>query len=241
MTTTSELARQLGITSQQLRRWLRSRYPRPQATSGTQWTLTSEQEAAAHAHFPGRSRTPARGPQQRSAPGRASHGALPAGPRGMTRRAAFKGFRPISALWRDGYEPISEKPGVYLILRASQEPPAFLARSTGGHFKGKDPTVTIPRLQNEWVPAVDILYIGKAGTDSGGVHLRTRLKQYLEFGRGLPKAHWGGRLIWQLRDAPELVVAWRETPGESPRDVERRMIAEFESAHGRLPFANLQR
>lgn len=49
------------------------------------------------------------------------------------------------------------------------------------------------------------VYLGK------GDKLRTRLRTYARFGAGDPKAaHWGGRYIWQLADAAELLVAWRE-------------------------------
>jgi hypothetical protein len=53
--------------------------------------------------------------------------------------------------------------------------------------------------------------------------------------------HRGGRLIWQLADADELLVAWRSiTWDEAARDFERRLLAAFAEQHdGRRPFANL--
>lgn len=122
--------------------------------------------------------------------------------------------------------------GVYVVLRESDVAPVFLDVSTGGHFKGKDPTVAIAMLANRWVEGCETIYVGKA-TD-----LRERLRQYRDFGRGKPVGHWGGRYVWQLSDAASLVVAWR-TSADLPRDVEKALLADFRTRHGRLPFANI--
>lgn len=153
----------------------------------------------------------------------------------------FDGFLKIRELRTSSLNEVPDSPGVYVILRETGQPPRFLERSTGGHFKEKDPTVPLGELDAAWVPGSKIVYIGKAGHASEPPTLRTRLRQYLEFGRGKPVGHWGGRFIWQLADADDLTVCWRPTGGEEPRDVEQRMLAEFEREHGRLPFANLAR
>ncbi|HEX5243544.1 MAG TPA: hypothetical protein VFW23_09820, partial [Tepidisphaeraceae bacterium] len=64
-------------------------------------------------------------------------------------------------------------------------------------------------------------------------------KQYLDFGDGRPIGHWGGRYTWHLTNSENLVVCWKLTPGSVPREVEQRMIREFVSTFGVLPFANL--
>ena len=71
--------------------------------------------------------------------------------------------------------------------------------------------------------------------------LRLRLSEFAAFGAGEPHAHWGGRLIWQLADANELLVAWHEvTWAETARDYEKRLLSRFVEVHdGRRPFANL--
>jgi hypothetical protein len=53
--------------------------------------------------------------------------------------------------------------------------------------------------------------------------------------------HWGGRYIWQLADAAELLVAWRELDDAgTARNDERRLLERFaELHHGQRPFANL--
>jgi hypothetical protein len=63
-------------------------------------------------------------------------------------------------------------------------------------------------------------------------------RQFAAFGAGKPIGHWGGRLIWQLADSDKLLVAWKETPGEVPRNVETDLITEFRNHYGKPPFAN---
>ncbi len=125
--------------------------------------------------------------------------------------------------------------GCYVVTRPNQRAPAYLAANPGGRFKGKDPTVPVARLAAEWVPGAHVVYIGKADD------LRTRLRAYARFGAGEPVAHWGGRLIWQLADADQLLVAWHALAGASTaRDLERLLLERFgELHHGRRPLANL--
>ena len=116
-------------------------------------------------------------------------------------------------------------------MRATGEP-TFLDANPGGRFKGRDPSVSSEALRANWVDGAEVVYIGKAD------NLRRRLREFARFGEGKPIGHWGGRLIWQLADSAELVVAWTETPGRMPREVEVEMISAFRSAWGKPPFAN---
>ena len=61
----------------------------------------------------------------------------------------------------------------------------------------------------------------------------------MSFGKGSNVGHWGGRLVWQLADSDQLLVAWKQTE-EDPRQVEKDMIKEFRNQYGARPFANLQ-
>lgn len=121
--------------------------------------------------------------------------------------------------------------GVYVVSR-SAGPAKYLDTNPGGRFKGRDPTVSLDALESNWVDGAEVVYIGKAN------NLRRRLREFVRFGQGAPIGHWGGRLIWQLEDSGSLVVAWMETPGESPAEVEARLISKFRAAYGRPPFAN---
>jgi hypothetical protein len=130
-------------------------------------------------------------------------------------------------------------PGVYLVLRPSISPPDFLNESKNGHFKGKDPTVTVSLLAGRWVDDAVVLNTGKAGPGRNRkVTLRSRLTAYMRFGQGRPVGHWGGRYIWQLSDAVDLLICWKATHN-APRSQERRLIQEFKKTYETLPFANI--
>lgn len=126
---------------------------------------------------------------------------------------------------------LSSDGGVYIVVRSGGRP-SFLTTNPGGRFKGRDPSVSDDALRANWVDDAEVVYIGKAD------NLRRRLREFARFGEGVPIGHWGGRLIWQLADSAELLVAWRETPGEIPRDIEAEMITAFRDAFGKPPFAN---
>ncbi len=151
----------------------------------------------------------------------------------------FVGWVPFAALVGAG---VVAEPGMYLVWRDGSAEPTFLPASVGGRFKGKDPSVDTARLAEEWVPGASVVYIGKASARKrGGKALAKRLDEFRRFGAGEAFGHWGGRLIWQLADHADLLVAWRATAPEDPEDVEADMIDAFTSVYGALPFANLKR
>lgn len=150
----------------------------------------------------------------------------------------FVGNFTISELRAGRLHQVPTEAGVYVVFRSELLPPRFLRISTGGWFKKRDPSVSIERLQREWVPSAYVLYIGKADAGSSGRRgLRVRLGEYLRFGAGYPIGHWGGRLLWHLDDASELLVRWKLSA--DPRLDEARLLTAFVAAHGQLPFANL--
>ncbi len=149
----------------------------------------------------------------------------------------FQGFKTVKELKENGFNIIPDKKGVYLVL-FKKDQPVFLNKSIGGHFKGRDPTVPIEKLESNWIPNEEIIYIGQAGGNGSKATLRKRLKQYIQFGSGKPVGHWGGRLIWQLKDSDELIIAWKETL-QDPYIVESNIINKFKEKHGNRPFANL--
>lgn len=157
----------------------------------------------------------------------------------------FDGFVAIDDLRNGRLIEVSERHGIYVVLRDSETRPTFLSVSRGGWFKGKDPSVPVAALELKWVAGTPLLYAGRARksvsrpTKSG---LRYRIGKLLEFGAGLPVGHWGGRYLWQVRGSDDFVLAWRSLPdGASPGHEEAELIAEFEAMFARLPFANLKR
>lgn len=149
----------------------------------------------------------------------------------------FNGFISIRNLMDDN-SIIPKKKGIYLILRNKSEP-VFRYPGSGGHFKGKDPNIPVEELNTHWVNDTAVVYIGKAGKEGSRATLHSRLKHYLSFGRSNKSPHWGGRLIWQLDKANELLVCWKELPFDDPRVVEKTLIKAFKEQYGKRPFANL--
>jgi hypothetical protein len=152
----------------------------------------------------------------------------------------FTGFQTMKDLIPNGGSIPKEK-GVYLVLRdeAAKEP-EFLPRGTGGHFENRDPNVTLERLRSNWVKDRLIVYIGKAGGADKKATLRSRIKQLFGFGQGQPTAHAGGRYIWQIKDATDLLLCWKPLPNEEPSDVESDLIRQFSEKFAQRPFANLK-
>lgn len=147
----------------------------------------------------------------------------------------FSGFSSFQELGASGLSEVPAKAGVYVVLIGPGTSPRFLPESVGGHFKGRDPTEAPARLSDEWVDGAEALYIGKAND------LRRRLREFVAYGVGKPVGHQGGRLIWQLENSSDLMVAWKGTQRD-PETVEHSMLERFCALYGgRLPFANLRR
>jgi hypothetical protein len=138
-------------------------------------------------------------------------------------------------------DAIPDTRGVYILKRTSRTPVAFLVLNPGGRFKGRDPTVSVSRLQERWLPGADVVYVGKAGGTKQRASLRSRIRSFMQFGLGKPCSHWGGRCIWQLGDASALRVYWAVTHIEEPKSAESRLIDAFCQSYNQLPFANLRR
>jgi hypothetical protein len=107
--------------------------------------------------------------------------------------------------------------GIYVIARSTTGDPNFL-----------DATVPEELLRAKWVPGAEIVYVGKAD------ELRQRLFQFADSRPGKR----GGRLIWQLEESKNLLVAWKKTSGLEPRPAEAAVLAEFRKRYGKPPFAN---
>lgn len=153
-------------------------------------------------------------------------------------KQGFVGLRSVQDLRASELAEVASAPGVYAILRRLNSAPAFLTRSAGGWFKGKDPTVPVEVLKARWIADAEFLYAGKATAGSSGRGgLRRRLGQLLDYGSGKPIGHQGGRYLWQVRGADEFLVAWRAV--EDPTAEENRILSDFFAAYGAYPFANI--
>lgn len=143
----------------------------------------------------------------------------------------FEGYVPLRTLPRRCPQ-VPREGGVYCVL-AENPKPEFDAASSGGWFKGRNPSVDLSQLEAKWIANASILYIGKAKS------LRSRIDQFARFGRSEPIGHWGGRYLWQLSNPDNLLIAWRTGP--DPAAAEADLITSFITEYGALPFANLNR
>ena len=136
------------------------------------------------------------------------------------------GFIPFGKIREPRVLMLPKGHGIYVVTRIGESPPMILSDSVakGGWYP-------VAALADRWVTESQVLYIGKADGSRG---LHQRLKQYARRGN----SHTGGRAIWQLADADELLVGWAETPGELGRAVEKRWITRFVETFGQRPFAN---
>lgn len=147
------------------------------------------------------------------------------------KKAGFIGFKKMSELFLDS-SMLPDNNGVYLVLNIDNKAGEFLTVGSGGHFKGKDPNISLADLKSNWVNNTKVVYIGKATS------LRSRLRQYFSFGQGKNIGHYGGRLIWQIKYSKDLLVCWKSLTTD-PREFEADLIQQFVKTYGCRPFANL--
>ena len=163
------------------------------------------------------------------------------------KKAGFEGFCSVEKL-REGLSGIPAVAGVYMVVYQGGGMPEFLENGTGGFFKGKNPNVAVSELKSNWVDGTCVVYIGKAGgVEANGKKsnskLQKRISDYLDFGSGEPVGHWGGRLIWQIKDSKDLLFCWKAIPEQegNPVEIEKELIADFKRQYGgKRPFANLK-
>ncbi len=156
------------------------------------------------------------------------------------KKNGFTGFKTVKELW-ENKSVIPKIKGVYLVINPKPNDNEFLKISVGGHFKNKNPNVSLQELKNNFVENSKVIYIGKAGSPTGKATLHSRIGQYLRFGQTKNVGHWGGRYIWQLKNHKNLVICWKILPNKDPRIIEKELIHNFTIQFGKKPFANLTR
>ncbi|NNG02671.1 MAG: hypothetical protein HKM95_01040 [Inquilinus sp.] len=150
------------------------------------------------------------------------------------RAAGFEGFVSVGSLREAGLAPVPERRGVYLLLaEASAEPPRFLPVSPAGG--GLAATQPAGELEERWVPGAIVLYVGRA---DGKATLRSRVGQFLDFGRGKRTGHRDGRAVWQIPRSAGFVLCWQTVSGKSAWGRRRSILEAFREGFGRLPFGN---
>jgi hypothetical protein len=148
----------------------------------------------------------------------------------------FQGFISFKELRSGKISEVPRSAGVYVVLREFDSTPIFLDANPAGRFRGRNPTVSKSKILSNWVEGAHVIYIGKGG------ELQRRIKQFIDFGAGKPIGHWGGRLVWQIQNSADFLVAWkRASNGQDAATLESEFLMEFNSTYRRLPFANLKK
>jgi len=161
------------------------------------------------------------------------------------KKYGFTGFKTVRELW-DDKSFIPNIKGVYLVMTPTLDEPTFVNPGLGPKLykKKTNPNVSLEELNLNWVNETSVVYIGKAGgfkkdgTEMDAT-LRSRLRTYLNFGLGKDVRHYGGRYIWQIKDAPNLIFCWKPTPKDDPRKIEKLLFEKFIHQFGQRSFANL--
>jgi hypothetical protein len=122
--------------------------------------------------------------------------------------------------------------GVYLIVLSDDfKKIEFNEVSKAGKFKGKDPTVSVDKLNEKRTVGTNILYIGESEDN-----VRERMKNHVKFWNGDPIRAWGGRVIGQIKNYKNLEVWYLESG--TPKETEKILLSEFVAKYKKLPFAN---
>lgn len=93
------------------------------------------------------------------------------------KESGFLGFIKLGDLF-DNSSIIPDIKGIYMILHNDPKTTEFLINGTGGHFKGKNPNISMQALKYNWIENTKVVYISKAGGDDSKATLRSRLTQY---------------------------------------------------------------
>lgn len=145
----------------------------------------------------------------------------------------WEGFIPLSTLVG---KDVPNVPGVYVVIRESTQDPVIGDKGIYQSEKQVAP-YRVDELAQRWIKGASVVYIGKASTS-----LRKRLGQYRRAGMAGGTNHNGGRSIWQLDDAEDLLVAWhpvdQDESGLEAAEMETQLIGAFKATHGNRPFAN---
>ena len=145
----------------------------------------------------------------------------------------WEGFVRLSTLVSKG---VPNVPGVYVVTRESTDDPVIGTEGIHQSEKQAAP-YGAEELTQRWIKGASVVYIGRASTS-----LRKRLGQYRRAGMAGGTNHNGGRSIWQLADAEDLLVAWhpvdQDGSGLEAAEIETQLITHFRAEYGNRPFAN---
>ncbi len=142
-------------------------------------------------------------------------------------------MQPISLheLYQSGCATIPKESGVYFVMVPDDMKISFLPSALNPHA----PSYEVAVLQKKYAICAEkkILYIGKASGKNG---LCQRLRQYMKYGWNEGTNHKGGRAIWQILHAEQLLLTYEICKDADKR--EHELLSEFKAKNGCYPLAN---
>jgi len=148
------------------------------------------------------------------------------------RMAVLMSERPtVEELYHSNCGQIPDSAGIYRIVAPEGMQIRFLDTATNTAA----PLYLAEDLRNRYEKCRNrsILYIGKAGGKRG---LRQRLRQYMNYGWNQASNHKGGRAIWQMEHAGQLLVEYECC--ENCAEREHQLLKLFREKNGAYPVAN---
>ena len=157
-------------------------------------------------------------------------------------RFGFQGFDLMKAWDKNQILGLHTKDieGVYVIARHSISTPEFTQEI---HHKPRPRVWSPAEAGQRWVEGVQTLYFGKGPLrrpDSRGYRkgLANRIEEFRAHGFGRGASHYGGKLVWQLKDSDDLLLGWKSLREEESDQVESGLILGFRHLLGHQPYAN---
>lgn len=138
---------------------------------------------------------------------------------------------PLHELYYSNCFAIPDKPGIYFILAPKDMEIQFLPTARNSHA----PFYGVNILQEKYALCKDreILYIGKASGQKG---LKQRLRQYMRYGWNEAVNHKGGRAIWQIEGAENLLLSYEICQDADAK--EHALLAAYKRDNDSYPLAN---
>lgn len=129
--------------------------------------------------------------------------------------------------------------GIYAVVCSPTYKPIFINPDKARENCNVIIPWSLEKLKKKWVPGVEVLYFGKAGTDKNQQSLRKRITKLIRHSQGKTTKqgpHKGGELLWQLKGCKGFEVGLY--PTDKPDQEEDRLINLFFKKTGKIPFAN---
>ncbi|MBS3937977.1 MAG: hypothetical protein KGZ50_05355 [Peptococcaceae bacterium] len=144
----------------------------------------------------------------------------------------------VVALYNSNCAHVPVEKGVYFVVVPKDFEVQFSAKTAaieehGGHLLLYPAEELARRFQ---ASDKKILYIGKASGENN--RLRQRLSQLVRYAYGEGHNHLGGRALWQICNAHQLLIGYLSC--EQSQQVEANLLHEYVNRFGILPVANWQ-